>query len=137
MFASQRIKHQWYDMDYVRNITNEVVEKIPAITSALQSFNEVELTEAQRYSLAKKSVKVRWTKGNDYVDVKDMLKATREEDLGNSLWNTFNVLQEKLLKGGLVYQLPQGRQQTVRALTNIDEQVRVNKGLWELAESYS
>ena len=137
MFASQRIKHQWYDMDYVRNVTNEVVEKIPAITSALQSFNEVELTEAQRYSLAKKSVKVRWTKGNDYVDVKDMLKATREEDLGNSLWNTFNVLQEKLLKGGLVYQLPQGRQQTVRALTNIDEQVRVNKGLWELAETYS
>ena len=66
-----------------------------------------------------------------------MLQPNREEDLGNSLWNTFNVLQEKLLKGGLVYQLPQGRQQTVRALTNIDEQVRVNKGLWELAETYA
>tara|TARA_R110002020_G_scaffold14256_8_gene50610 strand:- start:1201 stop:1968 length:768 start_codon:yes stop_codon:yes gene_type:complete len=137
MFASQRIKHQWYDMDYVREITNEVVEKIPAITSALQSFNEVELTEAQRYALAKKSIKVRWTKGNDYIDVKNILQPNREEDLGNSLWNTFNVVQEKLLKGGLVYQLPQGRQQTVRALTNIDEQVRVNKGLWELAETYA
>ena len=137
MFASQRIKHQWYDMDYVRKITNEVVEKIPAITLALQSFNQIELTEAQRYSLARKSVKVRWTKGNDYIDVRNMLQPNREEDLGNSLWNTFNVLQEKLLKGGLVYQLPQGRQQTVRALTNIDEQVRVNKGLWELAETYA
>ena len=137
MFASQRIKHQWYDMDYVRKITNEVVEKIPAITLALQSFNQIELTEAQRYSLARKSVKVRWTKGNDYIDIRNMLQPNREEDLGNSLWNTFNVLQEKLLKGGLVYQLPQGRQQTVRALTNIDEQVRVNKGLWELAETYA
>ena len=137
MFASQRIKHQWYDMDYVRKITNEVVEKIPAITLALQSFNQIELTEAQRNSLARKSVKVRWTKGNDYIDVRNMLQPNREEDLGNSLWNTFNVLQEKLLKGCLVYQLPQGRQQTVRALTNIDEQVRVNKGLWELAETYA
>ena len=137
MFASKRIKHQWYDMDYVREITNNVVEKIPEITSALQSFNEVELSEAQRYSLARKSINVRWTKGNDHIDVKNMLEPTREEDLGNSLWSTFNVLQEKLLKGGLVYHLPQGRQQTVRALTNIDEQVRVNKGLWELAETYA
>ena len=70
------------------------------------------------------------------MDVKDILKSTRVEDEGNSLWSTFNVLQEKLLKGGLVYKLPKGRQQTVRSLTNIDEQVRVNKGLWELAESY-
>ena len=137
MFASKRIKHQWYDMDYVREITNNVVEKIPEITLALQSFNEVELNEAQRYSLARKSIKVRWSNGNDYIDVKNMLEPTREEDLGNSLWSTFNVLQEKLLKGGLVYHLPKGRQQTVRALTNIDEQVRVNKGLWELAETYA
>ena len=133
----KRIKHQWYDMDYVREITNNVVEKIPEITSALQSFNEVELSEAQRYSLARKSINLRWSKGNDNIDVKNMLEPTRKEDLGNSLWSTFNVLQEKLLKGGLVYNLPKGRQQTVRALTNIDEQVRVNKGLWELAETYA
>ena len=36
----------------------------------------------------------------------------------------------------MIYNLPTGRQQTVRALTNIDEQVKVNKNLWNLAEAY-
>tara|TARA_R110000803_G_scaffold47825_3_gene99576 strand:- start:4032 stop:4799 length:768 start_codon:yes stop_codon:yes gene_type:complete len=137
MFESKSIKHQWYDMEYVKGIVNEVILKIPQIGHSIETFSDIELTESQRYSFAKKSIKTRWKNGHDFIDVKELLSPTREEDYGNSLWNTFNILQEKLLRGGLVYKLPKGRQQTVRALTNIDEQVRVNKELWELAEVYS
>jgi len=60
----------------------------------------------------------------------------REEDEGNSLWKVLNVVQEKLIRGGLSYKLRNGRNQTARELTNIDRQVDVNKKLWELAEDY-
>ena len=45
----------------------------------------------------------RWPKGNDMLDVDDMLQHVRVGDKGNSVWKVYNVVQEKLIKGGLVF----------------------------------
>ena len=109
---------------------------VPQIAGKMLTFEKTSLTDNQRSEFAKNAINLRWGKGHDNITVQDMLYATRDADRGNSLWKVFNVVQEKLLRGGMVYNLPTGRQQTVRALTNIDEQVKVNKNLWELAEQY-
>ena len=57
-------------------------------------------------------------------------------DKGNSVWKVYNVIQEKLIKGGLVFNNKREKIQKLRPIINIDRKVDVNKNLWELAGSY-
>lgn len=54
----------------------------------------------------------------------------RREDNGNTGWVVFNRVQENLLRGGLKLSTMQRR---MRPVTNIDRDVKLNRGLWELA----
>ena len=78
----------------------------------------------------------RWPKGNDMLDIDDMLQSIRVGDKGNSVWKVYNVVQEKLIKGGLVFNNKREKVQKLRPIINIDRKIDVNKNLWELAESY-
>ena len=135
-FGQIRIKHQWYDLDQVKEVTDEVVESIPTIIGRVTKFEDRMLDPQEKISFAKKAILTRWKDGNDILSMEDVLNPLREEDEGNSLWKVLNVVQEKLIRGGLSYKLRNGRNQTARELTNIDRQVDVNKKLWELAEDY-
>ena len=78
----------------------------------------------------------RWPKGNEKLDVEDLLSATRVSDKGDSIWKIYNVVQEKLVKGGLVFINDKAKFQKLRPIVNIDQQININKNLWSLAESY-
>jgi len=135
-FEQIKIKHQWYTMDDVDKMTDSMMDKIPTLTSNISRFKRVELDEKTKREFARRAIRTRWEKGNDLLNIEDILRPTRQEDDGNDLWKVYNVVQEKLLRGGLVYNLASGRQQTARALTNIDKRIDVNKKLWSLTEEY-
>ena len=60
----------------------------------------------------------------------------RVEDQDPTLWNTFNVVQENLVKGGLRVVNPEtSRRSRTRGVTSISENAKLNKALWVLAES--
>ncbi|HEV2269973.1 MAG TPA: hypothetical protein VGR92_10970, partial [Steroidobacteraceae bacterium] len=46
------------------------------------------------------------------------------------LWRTFNVVQENVLRGGIVRRTASGRLMRTRAIQAIREDVRLNAGLW-------
>ena len=49
------------------------------------------------------AILTRYPKGNENLNVEDLLSPTRQGDRGDELWKIFNVVQEKLIKGGLVF----------------------------------
>ncbi|MFZ8887334.1 MAG: DUF932 domain-containing protein, partial [Steroidobacteraceae bacterium] len=51
-----------------------------------------------------------------------------------TLWNTYNVIQENLLKGGQRGRATTGRRMTTRPVTGIQQDVKLNRALWSLAE---
>ena len=60
----------------------------------------------------------------------------------NTLWNTYNILQENLIKGGLEgwkagrsSQKYERRKVTTRAITNIQQNIKFNSELWNMAEN--
>jgi hypothetical protein len=57
----------------------------------------------------------------------------------NSLWHVFNIAQEKLVEKGGRFKSFAGRINLpmTRGITSIDENMRVNKGLWQLADEYA
>ena len=54
------------------------------------------------------------------------------EDYADDLWTVFNVVQEKLIRGGI--KLPTNRHS--RPINNFVNDNTINTKLWELAEQY-
>lgn len=79
------------------------------------------------------------------IDPVRLLRANREEDRGANLWLTFNRLQENITKGGIegTYTrtvtnedgstFQQTRSTSMREVKNVDDDVRLNRELWDRA----
>ena len=63
-----------------------------------------------------------------------LIEARRPEDLGPSLWNTFQRLQQNIIRGGQSGRSAQGRRLQTRPVGSIDRGVSLNRALWMLAE---
>jgi hypothetical protein len=117
----------------------EMVEKIPDTIKTLNSLTEVQLTEEQKMDFAMKAIGIRFEKGNAEVLPQELLIPMREQDKGSDLWSVFNVVQEKLVRGGFKYTLREGRRanRTARRISNFTQDIRINEQLFDLAKSYA
>ena len=68
------------------------------------------------------------------VTESQLLMPRRFEDRRDDLWTTFNRVQENLVKGGLQGRNRAGRATTTRPVQGIDQNVKLNRALWLLAE---
>ena len=68
------------------------------------------------------------------VTERQLLASRRVEDRASDLWTTFNVVQENMMRGGLRGRSANGRAMKTRAVTGIDQDLRLNRALWVLAD---
>jgi hypothetical protein len=68
----------------------------------------------------------------EQYEIMDILNPKRKADEGNSLWKTYNILQENLIKGG--FQL---NNRQARSIKNPIEDFNLNQELWSLADNYT
>ena len=72
--------------------------------------------------------------GMEYVNDQALQAARRPEDIGHSLWTTFQRVQENVIRGGQPGRSAQGRRLQTRPVGSIDRSVSLNRALWMLAE---
>jgi hypothetical protein len=63
-----------------------------------------------------------------------LLAPRRIDDYYPDLWRVFNLCQEGLVQGGLSGRAANGRRQRTRPVQGIDQNVRLNRALWLLAD---
>ncbi|GAB4089936.1 DUF932 domain-containing protein [Hydrogenophaga soli] len=63
-----------------------------------------------------------------------ILMPRRFDDRHPDLWSVFNRTQENLTKGGLQGRATNGRRQSTRPVQGIDQNIRLNRALWLLAD---
>ncbi len=68
------------------------------------------------------------------ITAEQLIEARRPEDLGHSLWTTFQRVQENAMRGGQPGRSTQGRRVRTREVGSIDRSVGLNRALWVLAE---
>jgi len=78
------------------------------------------------------------------ITAAQLLQPRRTEDTGTDLWKTFNRVQENTIKGGLTARAQdtfdnrgrrqRGRMVSTRQVKGIDQDVKLNRALWQLAE---
>ena len=140
-YANLSIRHINYTMDEFRAMINNVLEVLPNKIEALNDMKATTLTVEQQMEFAENAIRAKKgiQNGEKFNITKDeimgILEPVRDEDDGNSLWATFNVIQEKLIKGG--YTLFNGKKdRKQRGITSIKKDIEINSKLYELANSY-
>src|SRR5579864_1583703 len=107
--------------------------------SLWSGMKAVQLTQPEQLLLAQHALYARFDlePGEDHKTLYqpvDFLRARRREDTGNDLYTVFNRVQENAIKGGLRRYDAEGERHTTRAITEIDQSVKVNKLLYSFAE---
>lgn len=141
-FADFSIRHINYSFEELRGIVARVMEGIPATVSSINKMNSTILTDTQKQEMAVETLKIR--KGLSKEDkitvnnetINELLTPIRQEDEGNSLWNVFNVLQEKMIKGTFFAPGKNGKNRKQRPITSIKKDLDYNQRLWEVASEY-
>jgi hypothetical protein len=134
IFPLWRVMHRG---DVVRDVVCaafRISERFEALAAAVERMERTVLDPGQRLAFAAQALALRFpTDLHAGMEPSQLLVPRRPEDLGNDLWHTFNVVQENLLRGGLVRRSASNRLTRTRRITAIGEDIRLNCGLWELA----
>ena len=141
-FANLAIRHINYTFEELRDTINVVIAKLPEKIEVLNHMRETELSDEEKADFAKKVIKIR--KGLDVDDnldisddtITDILTPIRQEDNGNSLWNVFNVLQEKVIKGNFNFSSDGKKSRKMRKIVSPVKDIKINTDLFNVANSY-
>ena len=134
-YANVQIRHVGYTFEELQTKINDVISKLPNLVEKINVFKSTELSSEQVNEFAFKAAQLRFNDeiSDTYVDIDGLLNIDRVEDEGNNLWSVFNRVQEKLIHGNFTY----GRKsRKARSIKNFNQDIKVNKELWELANDY-
>ena len=141
-FGSMKIRHMGYDFDTLRETINEMVEKLPLTVESMNKFKNTELSEPQKYDLARKALETRLKVQENQkvdqvykIDLDEFLKPVRKEDAGDDLWSVFNLVQEKVVEGDFEY-ISGVKMRKARKIKNFKQDLDVNQKLFEVAKEF-
>jgi hypothetical protein len=114
-----------------------MLDQFSVVEETKEGWKSLQLTAGEQTAYANAALAVRFDDkepGEAPITAAQVLTPKRFDDRDNSLWTTFNRVQENLVDGGLRARPTNGRRATTRAVVGIDSNVKLNKALWTLAE---
>jgi hypothetical protein len=134
-----KVYHRSVDVNHFLEAATSLRDKVPLLTQKYHLFNQRQLTSSEVTDFTANALALRYSKPAEDSPLEDRLewenrlyyanRARRYADSGSSLWQTFNRVQENLVKGGR-------RGSGIRRLTAPAIDYRLNQQLWDLAENY-
>ena len=121
----------------INQITEKFIEISPMIERSVNRMMDVKMDTEKKIDFATKALGIRWKNTEDIstLTLETIINPLRDGDTESNLWSTFNVVQEKLIRGGFVKE--QGRNvRTVKPITSLNMDTMINQKLWELAETF-
>lgn len=139
-FASVAIPHKGYTFDELRKVVGDRTAALPETVEFMNQMKQQKLDVGQRRKLALDGLLLRAgiaptsTEAEEYEReyingelIQSILAPARKEDAGTDLWSTFNVVQEKIVKGF------EGGGRKVKSLKSFEKDLDLNTKLFESA----
>jgi hypothetical protein len=145
---SIKVRHSGDALAKVIDGTYRVLGEADAVLAAPRDWSRIALDRDAKAALAASAHALRFSDADDRaatpIKPAQLLTPRRADDRASDLWTTLNVIQENVMRGGLSARAPastdqhgrwrRGRLVTTRAVNDIDQDVRLNRGLWGLGE---
>jgi len=132
-----------HTLDDILRDVGLMVQDFPRVIGKMRLMRERALTAGERKEFGRRALELRFEANEDGeypVTADQVLRPRRYEDGRSDVWSTFNVLQENLIKGGLSARTvtPRGvKRASTRKVTGLDADLKINRGLWALAEEFA
>ncbi|HHX9414971.1 TPA: DUF932 domain-containing protein, partial [Pseudomonas aeruginosa] len=137
-FEDVRVPHKGNIQHDIIEGVYTVAEDFPRLIDASETMKEIQLGEDERRVLAEASLVARYGEEESPIRPDQIIQPRRREDVGQSLWMTYNTIQENMIRGGLQGQKRNAegriRRSQTRPINGIDQNVTLNRALWTLAE---
>ena len=142
---SVKIRHSGDALNNVIDGTYTVLQSIDTVLAAPQDWSQIKTNTETQIAFANAAHVLRFGDAEGIVDTaiqpRQLLSTRRSGDDTANVWNTFNVVQENVIRGGLTAMgrnaNNQLRRTTTRTIHGIDQDVRLNKALFVLASEFA
>ena len=139
-FGSVRVRHTGSHFDVAQKVvegTHGIVAKANIALEAPERWSKIKVDTEVRQLFARIAHRMRF--GLDSrISPHQLLIPRRPADMGSDLWTLLNVVQENIIEGGLSEIRRSGnRLHTTRGIGAIGTNLRLNRELWEMAETLS
>lgn len=119
-----------------------VLEEFKQVDEHTEAMKALQLEPSEEIAFATAALALRFGEGaveegghvQAPVTAEQLNAARRPEDMGHSLWNVYQRVQENSMVGGLPGRSASGRRLRTRPVGSIDRGVSLNRALWTLAE---
>ena len=134
-----RIPHKGNIQNDVIEGAFRVLEDFEAVDESTAAMKALTLRPGEDQVFASAALALRYDRAIEGqppapITPKQLLEARRPEDVGSSLWSTFQRIQENTMRGRQSGRSVQGRRMQTRPVGSIDRSVNLNRALWVLAE---
>lgn len=159
LFASIRIKHFGHHADQIIEATHQIGQELPRLADRVNTYQQITLEPIERQIMAESALITRFApsqsdevilpaphddrmviNGRTFL-LNQLLRPKREIEAAPTLWNTFNTIQEKIIRGNAfenTVRTDDGGglriKRKVKGISAINENLRVNRGLWHLMD---
>lgn len=149
MYSGIKFRHMGVDKEELKKVLDASAEQYKLVGDHIEGMMDVKMLEDQAEEFAVTAIArrephmfinedgtINMKKITASTNPKEIIQPIRGEDRADNLWTVFNVIQERMIKGGYSRVTGSGRNSTVRGLTNAVRNVELNKELWTIAEGY-
>jgi hypothetical protein len=132
-FGGFRERHTKLTNDAVKALLDEKTQLMEQAIGKINRWNGLQMKSIDMRKFATDALILRIGEDRqpEEHEVFSILEARRDVDKSNTLWHVFNRVQENLIKGG--FDIGNRR---ARAITNPTQDLKLNQGLWQLAEEF-
>jgi hypothetical protein len=137
--GSFNIRHSGYSFEQLQETMGTAITRLPELVNRINTWNGITMTTDQQKDFAKKALALR-----SYTDrvpteeeLAEFLAPRRQQDQGDSLWVVLNRIQESVMKGGYHLLNSRGKSRRAKSIKNIQQDIKLNQQIWELATEYA
>lgn len=134
--ADIRVPHKGDVAGEVIEGAYEVLQGFEQVQASRDAMRIITLETGEEEILARSALALKYDDPTKPAPVTEtqLLAPRRFDDRRPDLWSVFNRIQENMVKGGLSARTSNGRRQRTREVQGIDQNLRLNRALWMLAD---
>ena len=134
--ADIRVPHKGDVAGEVIEGAYEVLQGFEQVQASRDAMRVITLETGEEEILARSALALKYDDPTRPAPVSEtqLLAPRRFDDRRPDHWSVFNRIQENMVKGGLTARTSNGRRQRTREVQGIDQNLRLNRALWMLAD---
>ena len=138
-FGGFNMRHAGYSFEQLQETLNSAMERLPEVVGKINTYNQIIMSKEAQKAFAQQAFALRSYQDRQLTEteLEEFLAPRRKQDEGDSLWVVLNRVQESVLKGGYSITNKKNKIRRAKSIKNIQQDIKLNQQVWELAETFA